>query len=146
MSSEATLTDFVMRELVLMRSGEFILHPNASEGFKFALDHLFESGADAQAQIEALVVLGSVFESRYGAFEVADGIAELLASDDRTLHALGMFSEQRARSTKKSFEKLTDSEPVHVAPRYGAERPEGTIKVLSFLRPGGTPPKDQRSQ
>lgn len=142
MSIEQTLTDFVMRELVLMRDGQLILHPNASEGFKLALDQLFESDADPRPQIEALAALASVLESKYGAFEVADGIAELLASDDRALHVLGMVSERRARSTKKGFEKLTDSEAVLVAPRYGAQTPEGTLKVLSFLKPG----RAQRSQ
>src|SRR5262245_44713762 len=113
MSSEQTLTDFVLRELVLMRGSELILHPDASEGFTFALDRLFASGADARAEIEALVVLGSVLESKHGAFAVADGIAELLACDDRALHVLGIVSDRRARSTKKSFDKLTDSEAVH---------------------------------
>ena len=136
MKEQFPLAEFVIRELVYKDGDDYVLHPRAQEGFKLALDDVFGSDLDPRAQIEAVARLGSLFESTYHAFTAADGIARLLAGDDRALALLALPAGKRARSMRNQFKRLSGDNAGEEAPLYGEAAPEGSLKLKTFLQPG----------
>src|SRR5688572_1511022 len=129
------LADFVLR-MVIKDDDRFFLHPRAQEGFKAALDALFDNPKlDPKVEIEALVRLGWMFEKDQ-VFELADGILDLLAKDDRALSTLGINPGGKTRRAKQQFAKLAGQDGKVAAPVYGQQAPQGSMKVSSFLEPG----------
>ena len=133
-TQDFVLADAVLR-MVIKEDDRFFLHPKAHEGFKTALDQLFANPKlDPKNEIEALVRLGWMFE-RDQIFELADGILDLLAKDERALTTLGIAGG-KLRRAKKDFAKLAGAEEKLAAPVFGEEAPQGSLKVSSFLEPG----------
>jgi hypothetical protein len=136
MSHDYSLAEFVLRELVFKQEDEYVLHPKAEQGFRIALDDIFRSDLDPKEQVEGVAKLGALMEWKYQAFEVADGIAALLAGDDRALGLLGLPPGHKARALMKLYGRLSCAEPERNAPRYGAAAPAGSLKASSFFQPG----------
>lgn len=131
--NDYALADVVLR-MVIKEGDTLKLHERAAEGFKLAMDALFEhSTLDPKEEIEALVRLGWLFE-RDQAFQLADGILDLMAMDPRALSLLGI-NGGKSREAKKQFAKLAGSKHELAAPVYGKEAPQGSMKASSFLDP-----------
>jgi len=133
MKKKYPLVEFVIRKLVFKAGDDYVLHPNAEEGFKLALDELFRSDLDPGPQIEAVLKLGALFMSKRS--DAGDAIARLLASDDRALNVLAL-SSARTRRSKERFQRMSGQAAQKSAPKYGEAAPQGSLKVKSFLQPG----------
>lgn len=130
------LADFALR-MVERKGQRYSLVTKAEEGLRLALDGMFENKAlDPKAEIEALLRLGWLFEAKYGAVEVADGIIEILSKDDRALSLLGINSGRKTRELRKRFAMFVGRDDKVAAPVYGQSAPKGSLKVSSFLEPG----------
>ena len=136
MKKKYPLAEFVLQRLVFKAGDDYVLHPRAEEGFKLALDDLFNSDFDPAPQIEAVLELGALFISKHRAYDAGDAIARLIASDDRALNVLAI-SSVRTRRQKERFDRMSGRETERSAPRYGEAAPHGSLKLKSFLQPGG---------
>jgi hypothetical protein len=130
------LADVVLK-MVVKENGTLKLHARAAEGFTLAVDALFaQTALDPKEEIEAVIRLGWLFQ-RDQAIEVADGIIELVARDDRALSLLGI-SSATTREAKQKFAKMVSGKREKMAaPVFGKAAPAGSMKLSSFLEPGG---------
>lgn len=131
------LADLVLR-MVLKRDDRLKLHPRAKEGFQRAIDALFaQTALDPKEELEAVVRLVGVFQ-RDEEIELADGIIDLLADEQRALSVLGISSGRSTREAKARFAKLVSGGKTQqlAAPVFGKAAPAGSLKVSSFLTPG----------
>lgn len=129
------LADVVMR-MVQKQDKRLKLHARAAEGFKMAMDAMFaQAKLDPKEELEAVVRLGALFR-RDQHPELADGINELLAHDQRALSVLGISSGRAARDAKRRFAALSGGKTTAAAPVFGKAAPVGSMKVSTFLEPG----------
>lgn len=131
------LADIVLR-MVLKRDDRLKLHPNAAEGFQRAMNALFAQAAlDPKEELEAVVRLVGMFQ-KDEEIELAEGIIDLLAQEQRALSVLGISSGRNTREAKARFAKLVSGQKTQqlAAPVFGKAAPAGSLKVSSFLTPG----------
>ncbi len=135
------LADFALR-MVIKSKGSYRFQDNAPKGLRLALDAMFaEAKFEPRAQLEALVRLGLLFETKHRAAPIADTIYAVLAKDERALRALGIASGAKDRKLRARFARMVGESVNKRAPVFGSAAPAGSLKVSSFLDPTASPLK-----
>ncbi|MEQ8277684.1 MAG: hypothetical protein RMA76_00705 [Deltaproteobacteria bacterium] len=135
------LADFALR-MVIKSKGGYRFQADAAKGLDLALDAMFaDKKFEPRAQLEALVRLGLLFETKHRAAPIADTIYAVLAKDERALRALGIASGAKNRQLRARFARMVGESVSNRAPVFGSAAPAGSLKVSSFLDPTASPLK-----
>jgi hypothetical protein len=123
---------------ILVKKDRHYSFPSTADAvFKEALDLLFaHPDLDPKEELEALLRLGWLLETKYESFEVSDQIVASLSRDMRALSALGIDNATKLRELRNQFNQFASVEKRLSAPVFGDEAPKGSLKLSSFLQPG----------